>query len=328
MKKIISLILGMLMLISLAACGNQAQPDATTTIPVETTQETTAETTQETTAAEEPAETVTSFYMDLKTEAEGDLYYMLANFDENGDAYLEYNTASGRKLGTVDKTAMEQLAAAYRMSALAQLTGEVYDDGDACGSYSIIIGEDAPSYSYYGKFVPEEFTSAFADMEALFVQIMANVPEYVPTMLVEEGVNEEHLALINEIMNNSGYEALDTISVMNVPADENFGYIAGLSGSEGIDACTSVTHMMMTTPYSMVVVTLADGTDAKTVVEDFKTSLDWSKWVCVNPSNAIIATKDNMVLCLIGLDELYTGTASAVEAAGWTVAESLKNPNL
>lgn len=326
MKKIICLTLSLLMLLTFAACGNQAEPE-NTTIPKETTQETTGETTEETTPAE-PAEVTSSFYMDLKTNAEDEIAYLLANVDENGDAYLEYNTASGCKKGIVDNAALEQLAAAYRMSALAQLNGEVYDDGEACGSYSITIGEEYFSYSYYGTFVPEEFTSAFADMDALFVQIMEAIPEYVPTLLVEDGVNEEHLAIITEIMNNSGYEALDSISVINIPKDENFSYMAGLSGSEGIETCTGVTHMMMTTPYSMVVVTLADGTDAATVVADFKSSIDWGKWVCVNPSEAIITTKDNMVLCLIGLDELYFGTASAVEAAGWTVVESLKNPNL
>lgn len=326
MKKIICLALSLLMLLSLAACGNQAEPENTTTAE-ETTQETTGETTQDTTPAE-PTEVTSSFYMDLKPTAEDEMVYLLANVDENGNAYLEYNTASGCKKGNVDNVALEQLASAYRMSALAQLTGEVYDDGEACGSYSITIGEEYFSYSYYGPFVPEEFTSAFADMEALFMQLMTAVPEYVPTMLVEEGVNEEHLAQINEIMNNSGYEALDSITVTNVPEGENFSYMAGLSGSDGIEACTSVTHMMMTTPYSLVVVTLSDGTDAQTVIDDFKKSIDWGKWVCVNPSSAIIATKDNMVLCLIGLDELYTGTASAVETTGWTVEQTLKNPNL
>ncbi len=327
MKKFICLTLSLLMLLTFAACGTQAEPE-NTTIPQETTQETTGETTAETTEPEQPAEFASSFYMDLKTTAEGELSYLLANIDENGNAYFEYSTASGCKKGNVDNVALEQIAAAYRMSALAQLNGEVYDDGEACGSYSITIGEEMPSYCYYGAFVPEEFTSAFADMEALFMQIMAAVPEYVPTLLVQEGVNEDHLAIITEIMNNSGYEALDSLTVMDVAADENFSYIAGLSGNEGIVSCTSVTHMVMTVPYSLVMVSLADGTDAQTVVEDFKNSIDWAKWVCVNPSEAIIATKDNMVLCLIGLDELYFGTASAVEAAGWTVEQELKNPNL
>jgi hypothetical protein len=45
------------------------------------------------------------------------------------------------------------------------------------------------------------------------------------------------------------------------------------------------------------------------------------------PSNATIAVKDNMVLCLMGQDEMYFGTLTAIEEAGWNVIDSLKNPN-
>ena len=326
MKKIICMLLSFMLLLSLAACGNREETK--TTIP-ETTQETTQETTAETTEPEAPAESVTGFYMDLKQPADEEAAYLLANINEDGSAHMEYKTASGRKIAEMDAVVLEQLAKAYRLSILSQFNGqEVYDDGSASCCVSISIGEETCSYNYYGENVPEEYATVFADMEALFVQLMASVAEYVPSMLVQEDVNEEHLSIVTEIMNNSGYSALDSITVMNVPADENFGYMAGLSTSDGIQVCTSLTHMMMTTPYSMVVVTLAEGTEAATVVADFKNSIDWGKWVCVNPSSAIIATKDNMVLCLIGLDELYTGTAAGVETTGWTVVETLKNPNL
>ena len=326
MKKIICIALSLLMLLSFAACGNQSETE--TTIPQETTQETTAAT--ETTETEAPKEMVTGFYMELKNADDESAAYLMANLGEGDQAFMEYHTASGRKSSAeMDLVVLEQLAAAYRASNLSQLNGqELYNEGTASCCVSLTIGEETCDYTYYGESVPEEFATIFADMEALFVQLMADVAEYVPTMLVEEGVNEEHLAVITEIMTNSGYAALDSITVMNVPADENFGYVAGLSGNEGIEICTSVTHMMMTTPYSMVVVTLAEGTDAQTIVEDFKNSIDWGKWVCVNPSTATVATKDNMVLCLIGLDELYFGTASAIESTGWTVAETLTNPNM
>ena len=329
MKKYICLVLSVLMLLSFAACGNQPETE-TTTVPQETTAETTGETTQETTVPEAPAEQVTTFYMDLKNAEDETAAYLNAYVNEDGTAYMEYLTSAGRKVDpSADASVLKMLAAAYRMSALGQLNGQdVYDDGEACCCYSIAINEETFMYSYYGAFIPEEYATCFADMEELFVQLMAAVPEYVPSLLVEDGVNEEHLAVINEIMNNSGYAALDSITVTNVANDENFSYMAGLSTADNIQVCTSVTHMMMTTPYSMVVVSLTEGTDASAVVADFKASIDWGKWVCVNPSSAIVATKDNMVLCLIGLDELYTGTASAVESTGWTVVESLKNPNM
>jgi hypothetical protein len=51
------------------------------------------------------------------------------------------------------------------------------------------------------------------------------------------------------------------------------------------------------------------------------------KWVCVAPTDALVAVKDNMVLCLIGADQLFELTSAGVEAAGWTVVETLENPN-
>lgn len=326
MKKIICLVLSLMLLLSMAACGQTTEENQNTTITTEPAEETVPETTEE--VVQTPAEYVTTFYMDLKATAEDETAYLVANLDENGGASLEYNTSAGRKIGSVDKVALEQIAAAYRLSEMSQLSGDTWDEGEAYGSFTMVIGEENFSYAYNGEFVPAEFTTAFADMEALFIQLMTAIPEYVPTAQVMEGVNQEHLAAINEILNTSGYTALDTLSVMDIPKDENFGYMAGLSTSDGLTVATSVTHMMMTTPFSLVVVTTTEGTDSKTVIEDFQKSLDWGKWVCVNPSNAVIATRDNMVLCLIGLDELYTGCASAVEASGWTIEQELKNPNL
>lgn len=328
MKRIICLILCLLMLLTLAACGNQAEPE--TTIPQEATQETTDEATTESTEPEQPTEQVSSFYMDLKNQGDESFSYLNAYINEDSTAYMDYTTASGRKIAyDMDATVLKQLAAAYRNSALNQLNGqEIFDEGEACCSVSIVIGEETCSYSYYGSFVPEEYATIFADMEALFVQLMADVPEYVPAPQVGEGVNDEHLTVITDILNNSGIEALDALSIMDVPNDEYFGFTAGLTSYTGIAACTSCTPLMMATPYSLVVVTMEEGADSQSVVDDFRKNVDWLKWVCVQPSNAIIATKDNMVLCLLGFDEMYTGTAAALDAAGWTTAETLSNPNL
>ena len=74
-------------------------------------------------------------------------------------------------------------------------------------------------------------------------------------------------------------------------------------------------------------VTLEDGVAAADICEDFEANLDWTKWVCVAPTDAMIATKGDMVLCLMGADELFAITASGIEAAGWTVVSTASNPN-
>ena len=54
--------------------------------------------------------------------------------------------------------------------------------------------------------------------------------------------------------------------------------------------------------------------------------MDWTKWVCVAPSDAMTAVKDNMVLCLMAADANYTQTAAGITAAGWTTVNTLTNP--
>lgn len=325
MKKLICLILSLLMLLSLAACGETGKESDT---PKETTQETTAETTQETTESQR-VEAVLSFYMDMKTAEQEAADFLNAYVNADGTAYVEYNTASGHKAANMDTKVLEQLAGAYRISALSTFNGqEVYDEGEACCSVYIDLGTENCAYSFYGALVPEEYATIFADMEALFVQIMEGQPEYVAAPQMGEGVDLAHVAAITTILDDSGIEALDSLAIMNVEEGEFFNYNAGLSGSEGIESCTSCAAIMMTVPYSLVVVTVAEGTDTNTIVDDFAKSIDWGKWVCVQPNSATIAVKDNMVLCLLGQDEMYTGTAAAIENAGWTVAKTLNNPNL
>ena len=60
---------------------------------------------------------------------------------------------------------------------------------------------------------------------------------------------------------------------------------------------------------------------------DFAANVDWMKWVCVMPNNAMVAVKDDLVLCLVAEGQLYSLTAIGIEAAGWTVVETLENPN-
>ena len=86
--------------------------------------------------------------------------------------------------------------------------------------------------------------------------------------------------------------------------------------------------MMMTTADSLVIVTLEDASKAEAVANDFENTMDWRKWVCVAPSHALLAQKDNMVLCLMAGSDLFLQTQSGVEAAGWNVTKTLENPDM
>ena len=81
------------------------------------------------------------------------------------------------------------------------------------------------------------------------------------------------------------------MAVMGIPTEdaESFCFSAGLSTMNGVTAGVNCTSMMMGGDVYSLVIVKADDTAA--VAADFEANLDWNKWVCVRPSNAIIATK-------------------------------------
>ena len=141
-------------------------------------------------------------------------------------------------------------------------------------------------------------------------------------------VDEALLAESLEILNGSGIQELDAFTVTQIPVDEYFAYTAGLTSADGISSAVSVAPMMMTTAYSLVIVSLEEGTKAEAVCADFEKNMDWTKWVCVAPSSAMIATKGNLVLCLMTYEGLEEGTAVGIRQAGWTEVKTFTNPNM
>jgi hypothetical protein len=86
--------------------------------------------------------------------------------------------------------------------------------------------------------------------------------------------------------------------------------------------------MMMTTAFSLVVVTVEDEANIGAVRADFEANMDWRKWVCVQPTGAVIAQKGNMVICVMTMDETYSQVKGAINASGWTEVATFENPDL
>lgn len=51
------------------------------------------------------------------------------------------------------------------------------------------------------------------------------------------------------------------------------------------------------------------------------------KWVCVMPNNAMVAVKDDLVLCVVAEGQLYQFMSIGIEKAGWTVVETMEKSN-
>ena len=332
MKKIMSLLLAVVLVLSLAACGGE-KPEPTTE---PTTAPTTAPTTEPTTApTTEPTEapttepTVTDVKLYMISLSLGDKYISI-NDNDMGELSVDYNNGI-RKVTTLALDKLAEIEAELTASGLMALLGaSEYGDSADSASFSLVYSDwSSSSADYYGVEAPEAFTTAFNAFASYMEILLADVPEYVPQAMVMGDVDAAILPEMQEIMNNSGISNLDSLAILPIAMDEYFGFTAGLTNVEGITAGAICQNMMMGgAAYQLVIVTLADEATAATVAADFEATMDWGKWVCVRPTDAMIAQKGNMVLCLMGADTMYTGTATAIENAGWTVIKTIADPGV
>ena len=317
-KKILCLLLSAVLLLS--ACSAPAAPSETTTAP-------TTEVTVAVTTPSEVENPVTFFTLSMGENFE-EIFSMTAYANEDGTAHIEY-VGQEKKVGDFDAIYFHGIAAALADSGLAALNGQdAYAEGEANGSMYVEFADGSMCTVGFSGNIPEAYAQGYAAMDAYFQQLVANLPVYVPQPMLMGEVEPALLDTMTQILNGTGIETLDGFAISQLPLDDTFGFAAGLSGTDGIVNAVSCAPMMMTTAYSLVIVTLEDASKAEAVSGDFESNLDWRKWVCVAPSNALIAQKDNMVLCLMAGDSLYTQTLTGIEAAGWTVTKTLENPDM
>lgn len=313
-KSITALLLALLMVFSLAACGNN---DTTTTTEPESEGNTT----------EGPqTNDVAMSYFNLSTGENYDNIYSISAYpNEDGTIHVEY-TGAEKKVGDLPSSVWATIAEAFDASGLKDLNGqEAYEEGEANGSLYVTYTDESMVSAGFSGVIPEAFTAGYAAMDECFKNLTADLPVYVPQPIVQGELADSDKVALDAILENMEIPNLDSFMISGVAKDEYFATIMGLSSYEGIASGLTFAPMMMTTAYSMAIVTLEDGTSTDTVAADFVSSIDWTKWVCVAPSNAIVAVKDNQVLCVMGSETLFTASVSGVEAAGWTVVNTLEN---
>lgn len=316
-KKCICLLCVLALAISLAACGKEEKPTQTTAAPTDPVN------TQTLPAAEVPVD----FMIITMNETVDKYVYMTAEKSEDGTARIEYD-GQEKKVGHLEETSLYTLASALEYCGLAAQNGRSeFTEGEAAGSIFVSFADGSSIAADFTGTLPREFVDGYRFMEKQFQELTADLPVYVPQAEVMGRVDETALGEMQEILNHSGMKNLDGLMIEDIPVDEYFAGAVGLSGSDGIANATRCSAMMMTTPYSLVIVTLEDVRDAESVAKDFEASLDWQKWVCVSPEYTLIALKGNMVLCLMGSETMFAQTASSAKNAGWTEIKTLKNPN-
>ncbi|MBO5109785.1 MAG: hypothetical protein J6D21_03615 [Clostridia bacterium] len=340
MKRLLSLVLALALLTALMGCGQTpadttptATPDVTTPTQTTPTQSTPV---QSTPVQSTPAQTPPALPPSTE-EAENPISYLTVSLGEDyshirsitvylnddGSTHVEY-VGEVKKVADLDGWVLHSVTLALMATGLKACNGqEVWVSGDANGSLYVSFADGTYWGASYGGSVPAAFRQAYAVLDAYMAELTAPLPVYVPQPLLLSPVEDKYIEELMAIFRAGKVQDLDAFTV-----DSSLSHhTLGLSSGDSIRSSAYCAAMMMTTPYSLTLVTVKEGVDARDVCKDFEEHIDWTKWVCVLPSNAMIAVKGDLVLCLLGSDALYTQTAAGIETSGWTVYRTLRRPN-
>lgn len=328
MKKILALTLAVLLLIACVGCGAKKaeNTDPTTASTTAATDPTTDPTTEPTEPTEENGDR-TANYIQLSIYEEDDSVVSITAFDDDaGQAYVEYASKTEKKVGYMDLAILGEIAAAVEGSQLKALNEQsVYEDGIASASMYVSYTDESFLSADFMGVIPQEFRDGYAAVEAVVIELMKDVPVYVPAPVIESDVDADIAADLEAVLNASGAEALDNFYICNVPMDESFNYMMGLSKADGIASGVSCSYSMSSVAFSCVIAVAEDESAVAGIVDDFAANIDWNRWICVSATDAMIATKGNQVMCLVTIGDLYNQITTGAESNGWTVVKTLTN---
>lgn len=129
-------------------------------------------------------------------------------------------------------------------------------------------------------------------------------PTQVPTEAAKpalEGTLEENL---NKIIEKQPVEFMGgTIPVDLADTSEDglwaVKYYTGLDSAENITEVGVYEPMMGSIAFSMVMVRVAEGADAKAVAESMKAGIDTRKWICVEADDLLVAGYGDVVMLIM-----------------------------
>lgn len=322
MKKLLVLLLAVAFLSAFASCAS---------VPEDTTKEST-------TSAPTPSDATTTITPPPLNEVENPIAYL--NFyyvDASGTMrYISFYTRDGgfdlehqgdvKKVASFEGESSAFLDAAFLRSALIEFNGQsIYEGEGAHASMYVQFKDNSYIAADFSGTIPEGFVTGYQVLEAEIETFMQNVPVYVPKPIITGLVDADALAEIEAIMKSANYEAPDSFYISDIPLDDFFELKTYLSSKDGIVNATELNPLRQPSAFSLIIVTVENEAMIDTLHKDFASDIPWNKWVCVGASNAAIAKKGNMILCLLGTGNVYATTESALTAEGWTILETLKN---
>ena len=130
-----------------------------------------------------------------------------------------------------------------------------------------------------------------------------------------EGTLEE---ILNKVVEQNPVEFMGGVMPVDLADPDAVFYMTGLNSADGITEAAVFEPMMGSIAFSMVMVRVAEGTEAKTVAEAMKNGINTRKWVCVEANDLMIATYGNVAM-LIMVDSNNGMTAQSFVDAFQTV---------
>jgi hypothetical protein len=248
---------------------------------------------------------------------------------DDGTASVDYQ-GEIRKSGTMDVSILADVATEFANSGLVALNGqEEWADGEASASMYVEYANGNTVIANFSGNIPQAFIDGYAFMDSAVSALIAEIPEYVPQAQVMGNVDATVLTEMQTIIGATSMP-LDTLVISEITKDDAdvFSFSTGLSSSTGIANVANCSSMMLTTAFSLVVVTAEDAANIADIRADFESNMDWGKWVCVRPTGAVIAQKDNMVICVMAADDTYVAVKGALENGGWTELTTYTDPDM
>ncbi len=312
MKRILAVLLASLMILSLAACG---APTSSAT------------------------STISTFFATYSENEDNITSIELFPDNENeGKSMLFYNTGSDTVQGITDGALAETLTKLFNESKLQKLNEKnEYEDGEAMGSMDITFADGSTFSCAFGGKIPEDFVTGFNSMNEAVAEASKSVEVYKAHVNFEDDVNAESKAELEAVLAHVGNFALENTLGTNVPADaETYAHSVGvnpdqaaaLNVQDNVENTTVVMNMMGTVAHSIALMQMKDGADAAAFQQTLMDNADWRKWVCVAPEVALTATKGNDVLFVLTLNDINAELTPALEAEGWTITNTVENPDM
>ena len=155
--------------------------------------------------------------------------------------------------------------------------------------------------------IPEEYNSIVMLIMDEAGHIPAEENVTVESIDVENASADEIINAINEVEAPEFMFGVMPVEITDADALKMF---TGLDSAEGIKEASVCESMMGSQAYSLVVVKLENGADAKKTAEAMKAGIDQRKWICVEADDIKVSGKGNTVM-LIMIDSEYKDFISA-----------------